>query len=228
MKKIIRTLAFALVATLMLSGITGCKSKKDKDAGNKNEYAASSGTQMTDEQADSLANTMTVKLYYSSSDKKSIVTESALLNYTSKEKKTSRLAFSVVEKLIAGPKNTSAAVNLFPVGTEIENIKIQGGCAKISFNRTFGEKLNLSKSETELLVQAITNTLTELKDIDSVKIVCAGAAMGILQNGFDMNATFKRTQKSVIGTAADVTLNVSADAADDPYDEKHYMDVPLE
>ncbi|MBE7064708.1 MAG: hypothetical protein E7384_02695 [Ruminococcaceae bacterium] len=223
MKKIIRTLAFALVAALMLVGIAGCKSKKDNNSG-RNEYAASSGTQMTEEQADSLANSMTVKLYYSSSDKKNLVTESTLMNYTSKEKKTSRLAFNVVEKLIAGPKNTSAATNLFPAGTEVESIKLQGGCAKISFNRTFGEKMNLSKEETELLVQTITNTLTELKDVDSVKIVCAGSEMGTLSNGFDMNATFKRNQKCVIGTAAEV----SADTVDDPYDEKYYMDVPLE
>ena len=48
--------------------------------------------------------------------------------------------------------------------------------------------------------------------------------MGTLSNGFDMNASFKRDQNNVIGTAAEV----SADVYDDPYDEKYYMDVPLE
>lgn len=224
MKNIIKTVAFALVATLMLCVFTGCKDKNDTTPVNKDEYSASSGTQMTEEQADSLANTMTVKLYYPSADKKSIVTETMLLEYKSKESKSSKLVMTLVKQLIAGPKNTSAATNLFPAGTEVESVKLQGGCAKISFNRTFGEKLNISREETELLIQALTNSVTELKDIDSVKVVCAGDDLGTLQNGFDMNAAFKRNQQSVIGTAAEV----SADAMDDPYDEKYYMDVPLE
>lgn len=224
MKKIIRIAAFALIAALMLCSFSGCKSKEEGSAPAGNEYSASSGTQMTDEQADSLANSMTAKLYYPSADKKGIVTESMLIEYTSKERKTSKLAMTLVEKLVAGPKNTSSATNLFPDGAAVESVKIQAGCAKISFNRAFGEKLSLTKEETSLLIQSITNTVTEIKDIDSVKVVCAGDEMGTLSNGFDMNASFKRDQNNVIGTAAEV----SADVYDDPYDEKYYMDVPLE
>lgn len=224
MKKIVRIMAFALVAALMLCVFTGCKSEDDVATVNKDEYSASSGTQMTEEQADSLANTMTVKLYYPSADKKKIVTETMLVEYKAKESKSSKLVMTLVKQLIAGPKNTSSATTLFPSGTEVESVKIQGGCAKISFNRTFGEKLNLSREETEILIQSLTNSVTEIKDIDSVKVVCAGDELGTLQNGFDMNVSFKRNQQSVIGTSAEV----SADAADDPYDEKYYMDVPLE
>ncbi|MBQ8165053.1 MAG: GerMN domain-containing protein [Clostridia bacterium] len=224
MKKIIRIAAFALVAALMLCSFAGCKSKDDTAVSTENEYSASSSVQMTDAQAESLANSMTVKLYYPTSDKTGLVTESVLLEYTSKEKKTSKLVMSIIDNLISGPKNTASAGNLFPDGTEVESVKIQGGCAKISFNRTFGEKLNLSKEETALLVQSITNTATEVKDIDTVKIVCAGDEMGALSNGFDMNASFTRDQATVKGTAAET----SADAYDDPYDEKYYMDVPLE
>jgi len=224
MKKIIRIAAFALIAALMLCSFTGCKSKDKTASPTGNEYSASSGTQMTDAQAESLANSMTVKMYYPSADKKGIVSESVLIEYTSKEKKSSKLAMTLVEKMLAGPKNSSAAKNLFPDGTEVESVKLQAGCAKISFNRAFGEKFNLSKEDTQLLVQSIVNTVTEMKDIDSIKIVCAGDEMGTLTNGFDMNASFKRNQQTVIGTAAET----SADAYDDPYDEKYYMDVPLE
>lgn len=224
MKKIIRTTAFALVAALLLGGITGCKKKDDESTLKGDEYSASSSLQMTDAQAESLANSMTVKLYYPTNDKTGLVTENVLIEYTQKEKKTSKLVMTIIENMIAGPKNTASAVNLFPEGTTVESVKIQGGCAKISFNRTFGEKMNLSKEETMLFIQSIVNTVTEIKDIDSVKFVCAGDEMGTLTNGVDLNVSFKRDQNRVIGTSAEV----SADAADNPYAEKYYMDVPLE
>ena len=223
MKKIIRITAFAIIATLSVC-LFGCNRADTDGAENGESYSASSSLVMTDAQAESLANSMSVKMYYPTADTSGLVSEIALMEYSSKDKKLSHLASSAITQLLAGPKNTASAKNLFPEGTELESIKLKNHCAKISFNKAFAEKLPTSADELKLLVYSIVNTVTEIKDIDSVIIVSAGAEIGTLENGFDMNAEFKRDLSIVKSNAGEA----SADAIADPYAEELYLDVLLE
>ncbi|MBQ8827738.1 MAG: GerMN domain-containing protein [Clostridia bacterium] len=224
MKKFIHVTALAAIAALMMC-FCGCNKADGSDGLNGEEsYSASSSLEMTEAQAESLENFMSVKLYYPSADNSGLVSETVLTEYTSKDKKVSHLVSSAVIQLLAGPKNTDTAKSLFPEGAEVESVKVKDGCAKISFNRTFGENLPSSADEMKLLVYSIVNTATEIKDIDSVMIFCAGDSMGTLENGFDMSVKFARDLSIVTGAASES----SADAVTDPYAEELYLDVPLE
>ena len=77
----------------------------------------------------------------------------------------------LIEYLIKGPQNDKLK-KLIPDGTILNDVKIENGCAIINFSIEF---LNYENEENKLkIINSIVNTLTNLKEINSIKILING------------------------------------------------------
>ena len=77
----------------------------------------------------------------------------------------------IMELLIKGPQSSNLK-KLIPDGTILNDIIIENSCAIINVSNEF---LNYENEENKLkLINSIVNTLTNLKEIDSVKFLING------------------------------------------------------
>ena len=75
--------------------------------------------------------------------------------------------------LIQGPKNEKL-VKLIPENTKINNAEIKENILYLDFSEEFIKEQNLGKEQEELIVKSIVNTLTELTEINQIKILING------------------------------------------------------
>ena len=77
----------------------------------------------------------------------------------------------MVNLLIKGPQSSNLK-KLIPDGTILNEIKIENGCAIINFSNRF---LNFENDEKKFkIINSIVNTLTNLKEINSVSFLING------------------------------------------------------
>lgn len=77
----------------------------------------------------------------------------------------------IMELLIKGPQSSSLK-KLIPDGTVLNDIKIEESCAIINVSKEF---LNYQNDEEKYnIINSIVNSLTNLKEIDSVKFLING------------------------------------------------------
>lgn len=77
---------------------------------------------------------------------------------------------SILNMLIEGPKNDNLE-NTIPEGTTVNNIKLDGEVLIIDFSKEFIENFDSTKCSEELIINSIVNTLTELTEINGIKIL---------------------------------------------------------
>lgn len=77
----------------------------------------------------------------------------------------------IMNWLIKGPQSSNLK-KLIPEGTSMHDIKVEKSCAIINFSNEF---LNYETEENKLkIINSIVNTLTNLKEIESVKFLING------------------------------------------------------
>ena len=77
----------------------------------------------------------------------------------------------LIEFLIKGPQN-SKFKKLIPDGTILNDVKVENGCAIINFSNEF---LNYENEDKKLkIINSIVNTLTNLKEVNSVSFLING------------------------------------------------------
>lgn len=77
----------------------------------------------------------------------------------------------IMNYLIKGPQSSNLK-KLIPEGTALHDIKVEKYCATINLSNEF---LNYETEENKLkIINSIVNTLTNLKEIDSVKFLING------------------------------------------------------
>ena len=92
-----------------------------------------------------------------------IIDANVLINNPEKE---------MMNLLIKGPQQSSSLKKLIPDGTVLHDIKIEKSCAIVNVSSEF---LNYENEENKLkIINSIVNTLTNLKEIDSVKFLING------------------------------------------------------
>lgn len=91
-----------------------------------------------------------------------IMDANALINSPEKE---------LMNLLIKGPQSTNLK-KLIPEGTFLHDVKLEKSCVVINVSNEF---LNFENEENKLkIINSIVNTLTNLKEIDSVKFLING------------------------------------------------------
>ena len=77
----------------------------------------------------------------------------------------------LIALLIKGPQSTNLN-KLIPDGTNVNDVKLEGSCAVVNVSNEF---LNYENDDQKLkTINSIVNTLVNLKEVDSVKILING------------------------------------------------------
>ena len=77
----------------------------------------------------------------------------------------------IMNWLIKGPQSSNL-IKLIPEGTAMHDIKVEKSCAAINLSNEF---LNYETEENKLkIINSIVNTLTNLKEIDSIRFLING------------------------------------------------------
>lgn len=209
-----RFLCIAAVALGLLCLFTACSKKQ----GDKDEYTPTSSLEMTESEAAALGEKVRVILYFTDSKGENLFAESQLAEFTAKDRRTENMAKKICEMLAAGPANQDTYVNTLPADSTVRSVTMDKGVATVDFNGAFLSNLSTDPAKLNLMVCAIANTLTELKEINQVIITADGKAPGKLECGFEFKATSRNME----------IVSAQAAAAQTDYSEEAFAGVALE
>lgn len=163
-KKIILLFVILLIIIFVVGffSIKFVKSKKENEI--QNEYVPEE--EISDEQ---LRETI-VSLYFPDKETNILKPEARLVNV----KELMQSPYNVlIELLISGPKNDKLS-SIIPENTKLLNSSLEGECLTLDFSE---ELLNYDKENEKTkdnLINSIVNTVTELNEVNKVKILISG------------------------------------------------------
>ena len=100
----------------------------------------------------------------------------------------------LINELINGPKNEKLE-KIIPEGVRINKTEIQNNVLIIDFSKEFIENAPEGENEQKLILKSIVNTLTELTEVNYVKILIDGNE----EKGFkNSNVTFNENMERTI------------------------------
>ncbi len=128
-----------------------------------------------------------VNLYFQDKTTKEIVKESRLID----SKNLLREPYvELLNMLIAGPESDNYEKTI-PEGTIIKEVKMSGNVVVINFSNEFVEK-SIDDKQRYNSIATIVKTLTELIEINEVKIIIDGKEIdGFLEVGLDFKQNFQ-------------------------------------
>lgn len=110
-----------------------------------------------------------VTLYFANSETGELETEIKIVDANTLIKEPYK---EIMQWLIKGPQSSNLK-KLIPYGTVLHDVKIEKSCAIINLSNEF---LNFENEENKLkIINSIVNTLTNLKEINSIKFLINGA-----------------------------------------------------
>lgn len=127
-----------------------------------------------------------VSLYFQDKTLKELVKESRLID----SKNLLREPYQeLLNMLITGPENTNYE-KIIPEGTKVLDIFLENNTITINFSNEFVEK-SVDDSQRHNSIASIVKTLTQLTEINGVKIIIEGQEIdGFIENGLDFKQAF--------------------------------------
>ena len=92
---------------------------------------------------------------------------------------------AALEALIHTDPVSKQLTNLFPPGTDVHSVKVQGDTATADFNQNFASRGQGSYTE-RMMVNAVVCTLTEFPEIKKVKFLVDGKEIDTISGHMDL------------------------------------------
>lgn len=100
----------------------------------------------------------------------------------------------IINMLIDGPKNENHD-NVIPEGTTLIGTSLEGDTLKINFSSEFVENHIGGKEEEQKTIECLVNSLTELTEVNSIKILINGEENAKFKDGeVDFSQNFIRNE----------------------------------
>ena len=163
-----KNLLWIVLVILLIVGAGFCLWKYSKNKQNDVEEITEYTPQ--EEISESQERQTLVTLYFINKETKMLMPEARLID--AKLLMQNPYA-TLVSLLINGPKNEKLE-NVIPQGTRLNNVEVQKGMAIVDLSSEFVKGINKGAEEESKIVYSIVNTLVELTEIDSVKILIDG------------------------------------------------------
>lgn len=130
-----------------------------------------------------------ITLYFVNSETRKLESEARLID----SKELLREPYKVlVGMLIEGPKDNNLE-SLIPENTKVIGTELKGSCLTINFSKEFLEVDKTDPVKISNLIYSIVNTLTELKEVTSIKFLIEGEENDAFCDiGIDFKAEFVR------------------------------------
>lgn len=130
-----------------------------------------------------------ITLYFVNTESQKLESEARLID----SKELLREPYKVlVGMLIKGPKDSNLE-SLIPQNTKVIGTELKGNCLTINFSKEFLEVDKTDPIKISNLIYSIVNTLTELKEVTSIKFLIDGEENDCFSDiGIDFKAEFVR------------------------------------
>lgn len=156
---------FIIIIIIVLAGIIiWSKFKKPEQENQIAEYTPQA--EMSDEE---IRKTI-ISLYYKNLETNTLIAEARCIDV--KELYKDPYTY-LINLLISGPKS-SKLESAIPEGTKVNSCKLKGETVYVDLSKEFIDNAPSGTEEESIIVYAITNTLTELNEVSSVKILING------------------------------------------------------
>ena len=100
----------------------------------------------------------------------------------------------IINMLIDGPKNENHD-NVIPEGTMLIGTSLEGDTLKVNFSSEFVENHIGGKEEEQKTIECLVNSLTELTEVNSIKILINGEENAKFKDGeIDFSQNFIRNE----------------------------------
>ena len=230
MKKYLRLIALGMILVFLFSS---CGKKKEADQEPEEDLTPTSSLAIDEETAEVLNEKVPVILYFGDEQQTKLVKEIRYVDISEAKKGSEVLASIMVKELIAGPK-TDKVKSLIPEGTSLRGpFKIEDRVATVDLTKEFVEKHPGDEKLAELAIYSIVNTLTELKDVERVKIIINGKETKNFVGKIKLDTDFPRNDAlvdkevglavpdelglvPVVGSGEDEIEEVSEEYGEDP------------
>ena len=159
-------IVFFLILLVVILGLVIYFFNKNKQENNEiiQEYIPQE--EISEEQ---LRNTI-ISLYFINKDSKEINPEARTININLLLDNPYEY---LLEQLIEGPKNEKLEKSI-PENTKINNVELKGDVLYIDFSNEFIENAPEGKENENKIIETIVKTVTELNEVNSVKILING------------------------------------------------------
>lgn len=182
-----------LVAILLISGCMKANDKALKQL-EEDELRPVSSIVLTEEEARRLNEKLPVTLYFSNQDGTRLVNEIRYISMEDAKQGTEKLASVLVKELINGPASSELKPTI-PEGTSLRSpVKIEGRTAIVDMTKEFVDNHPGGKEAEEMTIYSAVNTLTELKDIETVKFLINGKEQKEFKGNFRLDNAFPRNE----------------------------------
>ena len=161
MKK--KLIVLILIILLIVAGVLLWKYFEEEQS-NFTEYTPQE--EISEEQA----RQSLVTLYFVNKESKTLMPEARLIDA---KLLATNPYFTLVSLLINGPKNEKLETTI-PVGTKLNKVVVEKDMAIVDLSEEFIKDIKLGAKEESKIVYSIVNTLVELTEIESVKILIDG------------------------------------------------------
>ncbi|NLM74804.1 MAG: GerMN domain-containing protein [Clostridiaceae bacterium] len=232
MKKYLKLIAIGMILVMLLCS---CGKNKNVDEEPEEDLTPTSSLTIDEETAAVLNEKVPVILYFADEQEAKLVKEIRYVDISEAKKGAEVLASIMVKELIAGPK-TDKVKRLIPEGTNLRGpVKIEDRVATVDLTKEFIEKHPGGDTLAELTIYSIVNTLTELKDIERVKIIINGKETKNFAGKIKLDADFPRNEAIVdkeVGLAVPEEAGLVPVVGTGDYDSEdaseYYGEDPLE
>lgn len=181
-KKLMFILIIVIIGTTLL--IMFFLNKKNKVTNSENEYMPEEEISLSQERETMLT------LYFKNKSTNTLEPEVRLIDVKSLVDDPYK---TILNLLIEGPKNENLET-VIPSGTKINNVSLNGDTLIIDFSSEFINNHPGGKDLEEQTINSIVNTMTELAEINSIKILIDGEeGKSFSDNLVDFKNAFTRT-----------------------------------
>lgn len=153
---------FMILIVILVAGYFGIRYVKNREKEtNIEEYIPQE--EITEEQTRQTI----VSLYFPNKETNEINPEARLIDI---KEIINNAHEKLINLLIEGPKNEKNK-KIIPEGTKLNKSYLEGDCIVLDLSSEF---LNIAKEEKENLINCLVNTLTELTEVNKVRIIING------------------------------------------------------
>lgn len=99
---------------------------------------------------------------------------------------------NAINELITGPSNDSEGFTIMPKGTKVLSVNVNNNIATVDFSKEFQNNFTGGSTGEIMLVGSIVDTLTDFKEIKSVRFTLEGQPLDILGGHLDLTEPISR------------------------------------
>ncbi len=149
---------------------------------------------MGEDDAKKLTDKVPVHLYFANDDNTKLMKEIRYIPMSDAKQSTSHLASVIVKELINGSAKEKGYKATIPAGTKLRSpVAIKDGVATVDFSSEFKNKHPGGKDAEKMTIFSVVNSLTELKDIQKVKITINGKVEKEYMGNYQFDVPFARS-----------------------------------